>query len=147
MAFIHEKKLWPAFHWDDRAVLQALVPTRHAQGLFLGWMRAHGFDLQTETALRVLTSDVVQSSAIEGERLDAAEVRKCRRPSGLLEYIKHTNEPKGLPAVPLSFQSGDHQATHTHGSSVGPHILVTSIIAATPSFPRKPAINAVRQAE
>lgn len=71
MAFIHEKKLWPAFHWDEKVVLQALVPTRHAQGLLLGRMRALGFDLQTETALRVLTSDVVQSSAIEGERLDA----------------------------------------------------------------------------
>ena len=41
-------------------------------------MRALGFDLQTETALRVLTSDVVQSSAIEGERLDAT--RRAEEP-------------------------------------------------------------------
>lgn len=75
MAFIHEKKDWPAFRWDDRGVLAALVQTRHEQGLLLGRMRGLGFDLQAEAALRVLTSDVVQSSAIEGERLDAADVR------------------------------------------------------------------------
>ena len=75
MAFIHEKNGWPAFRWDDRVVLAALVQTRHEQGLLLGRMRGLGFDLQAEATLRVLTSDVVQSSAIEGERLDAADVR------------------------------------------------------------------------
>ena len=27
MAFIHENKLWPTFHCDEKVVLQALVPT------------------------------------------------------------------------------------------------------------------------
>ena len=38
-------------------------------------MRQLGFALQAEAAVEVLTSDVVQSSAIEGERLDQADVR------------------------------------------------------------------------
>lgn len=38
-------------------------------------MRHLGFDLQAEAAVEVLTSDVVRSSAIEGERLDAEAVR------------------------------------------------------------------------
>jgi Fic family protein len=38
-------------------------------------MESLGFDLRTEAGLSTLTADVVKSSAIEGERLDAAEVR------------------------------------------------------------------------
>jgi Fic family protein len=38
-------------------------------------MESLGFDLRAEAGLTVLTSDVVESSAIEGETLDPAEVR------------------------------------------------------------------------
>ena len=38
-------------------------------------MEAVGFDLRAEAELRTLTSDVVMSSEIEGERLDRAQVR------------------------------------------------------------------------
>jgi Fic family protein len=75
MAFIHEKQGWPIFSWDASDVLPVLAATRHAQGLLLGRMRSLGFDLQTAATLRVLTSDIVQSSAIEGSHLDTDEVR------------------------------------------------------------------------
>ena len=38
-------------------------------------MQSLGFDLQNEASLITLTNDVVKSSAIEGENLDATEVR------------------------------------------------------------------------
>jgi Fic family protein len=75
MAFIHETKGWPNLDWDAGEVTPGLVRARHKQGLLLGRMRQLGFALQTEAAVEVLTSDVVQSSAIEGERLDQADVR------------------------------------------------------------------------
>jgi Fic family protein len=75
MRFIHENKAWPAFHWTDAPVLTALVATRHTQGLLLGRMQELGFDLRAEAALAVLTSDVVGSAAIEGDRLDSTLVR------------------------------------------------------------------------
>lgn len=75
MTFIHETKGWPRFSWDAAAVLPALGRARHKQGLLLGQMRHLGFDLRAEAAVEVLTSDVVRSSAIEGERLDADAVR------------------------------------------------------------------------
>lgn len=75
MVFIHETKCWPGFSWDAAAILPALGRARHKQGLLLGRMRHLGFDLQAEAAVEVLTSDVVRSSAIEGERLDAEAVR------------------------------------------------------------------------
>lgn len=75
MAFIHASKGWPNLDWDAGEVMPGLVRARHKQGLLLGRMRQLGFALQAEAAVEVLASDVVQSSAIEGERLDQADVR------------------------------------------------------------------------
>lgn len=75
MSFVHEIKGWPTFSWDAAAILPRLGRTRHTQGLLLGRMRHLGLDERAEAALEVITSDVVHSAAIEGERLDAAEVR------------------------------------------------------------------------
>ena len=75
MVFIHETTGWPNLDWDAGEVTRGLVRARHKQGLLLGRMRQLGFALQAEASVEVLTSDVVQSSAIEGERLDQADVR------------------------------------------------------------------------
>lgn len=73
--YIHEKPGWPEFTWDSDALASALASVRHKQGRLLGRMEALGFDLRTEASLSVLTSDVVKSSAIEGEMLDPGQVR------------------------------------------------------------------------
>lgn len=75
MPFIHEKSDWPSFSWDVQALAPVLTAVRHKQGLLLGRMSALGVDLRAEASLAVLTSDVVKSSAIEGESLNADEVR------------------------------------------------------------------------
>ena len=45
-------------------------------------MAALGFDLQQEAVLQTLTADVLKSSEIEGEKLNAEQVRSsiARRP-------------------------------------------------------------------
>ena len=63
------------FTWDGDAIAAPLVAVRHKQGRLLGKMEALGFDLRAEASLTVLTSDVVKSSAIEGETLNPDEVR------------------------------------------------------------------------
>lgn len=73
--FIHEKPGWPEFNWDNNALAALLADVRHKQGRLLGRMEALGFDLRAEAGLTVLTSDVVKSSAIEGEMLNPEEVR------------------------------------------------------------------------
>ncbi len=73
--YIHEKAGWPEFSWDSDALAVPLAAVRHKQGRLLGKMEALGFDLRAEASLTVLTSDVVKSSAIEGETLDPDEVR------------------------------------------------------------------------
>jgi Fic family protein len=75
MAYIHELPGWPRLVWDGDALAAPLAEVRHKQGRLLGKMEALGFVLRTEASLTVLTSDVVKSSAIEGETLDPDEVR------------------------------------------------------------------------
>jgi len=75
ITFIHEQAGWPAFVWKAERLTAALAAVRHAQGRLLGRMESLGFDLRAEASLAVLTSDVVKSSAIEGEDLNPDEVR------------------------------------------------------------------------
>ena len=73
--YIHEHPDWPAFRWDDRALLGALADCRHQQGLLLGALAAMGFPAPAVQTLDTLTAEAVGSSAIEGEALDPAQVR------------------------------------------------------------------------
>jgi Fic family protein len=73
--FIHEIPGWPDLTWDGDALTGPLAEVRHKQGRLLGKMESLGFDLRAEASLTVLTSDVVTSSAIEGETLNPEEVR------------------------------------------------------------------------
>ncbi len=75
MVFLHDRSEWPQFSWDTEALAAVLAEVRHKQGKHLGKMEALGFDLRQEARLTVLTSEVVKSSAIEGEHLDPDEVR------------------------------------------------------------------------
>jgi Fic family protein len=73
--WVHEHDNWPDFTWDAKALASKLADTRHQQGRLLGRMEGLGFDLRREASLETLTSDVVKSSAIEGEILNPEEVR------------------------------------------------------------------------
>src|SRR5665213_968448 len=73
--YIQELKDLPRFHWSSKRVAAPLVSTRHRQGRLIGRMEGLGFSLQQEAVLQTLTADVLKSSEIEGEKLDAAQVR------------------------------------------------------------------------
>jgi len=73
--WIHEHQHWPNFTWDAEAIVSRLADRRYRQGHLLGRMEGVGFELKREANLKTLTNDVVTSSAIEGENLDAQEVR------------------------------------------------------------------------
>ncbi len=75
MGYIHEREGWPRLAWNAEALAGTLADVRHRQGRLLGRVQSLGFGLRDEASLRVLTSDVVKTSAIEGEALDHAEVR------------------------------------------------------------------------
>ena len=73
--YIHELKDWPRLHWSAEALADSLASVRHQQGRLTGRMEALGFNLRQEAVLKTLTADVLKSSEIEGEKLDAEQVR------------------------------------------------------------------------
>jgi Fic family protein len=73
--YIHELSDWPRFQWDNGRLSAPLAGARHVQGRLIGQMEALGFGLREEAVVRTLTEDVVKSSEIEGEQLDADQVR------------------------------------------------------------------------
>jgi Fic family protein len=73
--YIHELEDWPEFRWDDGHLTAPLATARHLQGRLVGRMEALGFPASQQALLRTLTEDVLKSSAIEGETLDADQVR------------------------------------------------------------------------
>ena len=79
--YIYEDAAWPEFTWDAESLASLLAAVRHKQGRLLGKMQTLGFDLRTEASVAVLTSDVVKSSAIEGEKLDPDEVMQVELPT------------------------------------------------------------------
>lgn len=73
--YIHELPDWPSFRWDEARIAVPLASTRLAQGRLLGQMDALGFQLREEAVFRTVTQDVLKTSEIEGEVLDADQVR------------------------------------------------------------------------
>jgi Fic family protein len=73
--YIHQLPDWPAFHWNQEALQAPLAAVRHKQGRLLGRMETLGFSLRKEAELATLTLDVVKTSEIEGENLNAQQVR------------------------------------------------------------------------
>jgi Fic family protein len=73
--YLHELPGWPRFEWNRERLAEPLADVRHRQGRLFGHMGALGFDLRQEAVLQTLTADVLKSSEIEGEKLDAQQVR------------------------------------------------------------------------
>ncbi|CCG99503.1 hypothetical protein FAES_1493 [Fibrella aestuarina BUZ 2] len=73
--YIYQRHDWPAFHWDQEYVSRPLAQVRYRQGRLIGHMTALGFSLQNEAMLDTLTLDVLKSNEIEGELLNAEQVR------------------------------------------------------------------------
>jgi Fic family protein len=73
--YIHEQPEWPGFTWNKEKLAQTLTGIRHRQGRILGRMESLGFSMREEAMLETLTLDVMKSSEIEGEILDADQVR------------------------------------------------------------------------
>jgi Fic family protein len=73
--YIHQRKNWPQFQWDEAKLSTVLSRVRYTQGKIAGRMEALGFLTKSETILKTLTEDVLKSSEIEGEILGQEQVR------------------------------------------------------------------------
>ena len=73
--YIHQHAKWLRFTWKQETAAPLLAEVRHMQARLLGRMDALGFGIKEEATLQTITLDVLKSSEIEGELLDAAQVR------------------------------------------------------------------------
>ena len=73
--YIYELPDWPQFRWSRERQAELLADVRHRQGRLIGHMEALGFQFRQEAILQTLTADVLKTSEIEGEKLDADQVR------------------------------------------------------------------------
>ncbi len=79
--YIWELTGWPHWQWDAEHIAPMLAAAAREQGRLLGRMQGLGFALREEASFRVLSEDIVDSGAIEGERLPLDQVRSslaCR---------------------------------------------------------------------
>ena len=73
--YIHQFTAWPNFTWKQKELADALMKFHQLQGRLIGRMENLGFKLQSEAKLAILTTEVLKSSEIEGEVLNAEQVR------------------------------------------------------------------------
>ena len=97
--FIHQKKDWTNFIWDNNRLLVLLADVRHLQGRLLGQMENLGFKLKEEAVLSTLTLDVLKSTEIEGEILNKDQVRSSIARRLGLEVSGLVDSPRDVDGV------------------------------------------------
>lgn len=73
--YIWQEPDWPSWRYELAALAQPLAQVSRAQGLLLGRLADVGLALREEASLAALTEDVLRTSEIEGEQLNAHSVR------------------------------------------------------------------------
>ena len=73
--YIWQYPEWPSFTWNDSRLIALLSEVRNLEGKIQGMMGGLGFNVQSMTALNVMTEDVLRSNEIEGVILNSDKVR------------------------------------------------------------------------
>ena len=73
--WIWQQPDWPRFRWDAETLAPVLRDCQQAQGRLLGMESTVAGDAQLQDELDTLLQNIITSSAIEGEELNAASVR------------------------------------------------------------------------
>ena len=73
--YVWQDKDWPHWQYNAESLMSLLAQVHQALGHLMGRMRDQGMNSQDQATLQALTSDVIKTSEIEGEILDAETVR------------------------------------------------------------------------
>ncbi len=73
--YIWQSGAWPNWRYDLAILAEPLARVSRAQGHLIGRLTDVGMALRDQASLAALTEDVLKTSEIEGERLDAEAVR------------------------------------------------------------------------
>ena len=105
MRYIWQDPDWPKFKWRTDEILSLHGQIRYHQGAFLEKISSLGFDLAQHTHADIVAMEVINTSAIEGEKLNSESVRssvghKLGLPNGGLQY-RRDQKVDGLVEVLL----------------------------------------------
>ncbi|SDG30890.1 Fic family protein [Dyella sp. 333MFSha] len=106
--WIWQQPGWPTFHWDEQALSTPLRECHLLQGKLLGLAGTVADDVEASEELDSLLRNVITSSAIEGETLNAASVR-----SSLARRLGVVTDARG--ATPRSEGLASLMVDATHG--------------------------------
>jgi Fic family protein len=73
--YVWQEADWPGWRYDSSALAAPLAAVHRAQGHLLGRMAEFGVAQRDEASVRTFTADVLKTSEIEGEQLNADVVR------------------------------------------------------------------------
>lgn len=73
--YIYDGDNWPGLSFDESAVRDALSQVYHVHGRLFGRLDSLGFAVKNGLLLSALSNEIVDSSAIEGERIDLRSVQ------------------------------------------------------------------------
>lgn len=112
-AWIWQYPGWPAFTWKAEPLLPLLRACTQAQGRLLGMAGAVEETTDAQQYLDALLQNIITSSAIEGEELNAGSVRSSlARRLGVQDSGKPSPRSEGLAALLLDATSNyDHALT------------------------------------
>ena len=95
--WIWQQPNWPNFNWQAEVLHPLLRACTQAQGRLLGMIGAVGSDSEALNSLDTMLQNIVTSSAIEGEQLNAGSVRSSlARRMGLTGSARTTARSEGL---------------------------------------------------
>ncbi|HGM4105761.1 TPA: Fic family protein [Pseudomonas aeruginosa] len=100
--WIWQQPNWPQFSWQAEQLAPLLRACTQAQGRLLGMLGAVSGDTEVQSSLDAMLQNIVTSSAIEGEQLNAGSVRSSlARRLGLNEEGRISSRSEGLAELLL----------------------------------------------
>lgn len=73
--YLWQQPEWPQFYWDDSLLSPLLARVHQQKGKLAGSLSVLGFEVQSMTQLEAMTEEVLKSSEIEGEYVNADSLR------------------------------------------------------------------------
>ena len=73
--YIWQSDVWPKWRYDLSVIADQLTAVSHAQGVLMGRLADVGMAVRDQASIATLTDEVVKTSEIEGEVLNADSVR------------------------------------------------------------------------
>ena len=107
MKYVYQHKEWPNGRWNAAEVSDELAELSMELGKFLGRLSSIGFAVQKEAVHEMLSTEILESAAIEGEKLNRDDVRSsvARRMELFLSSVRVSASHEAEARAELAFDA------------------------------------------